>query len=74
MGSGDLYFLGWLAIKFVVDLVSIVFIFWRLTHHSQLQGSGKHKGDFYFLTWLGVKFVVDFASIVYIMWRLGNGG
>ena len=69
--SGDLYFLSWLTIKSAIDLISIVFIFWRLTHHSGLQGGiGKHRGDSYFLTWLVVKFVVDFAGIIYILWRL----
>ena len=70
MYSSDLYFLGWLTIKFVIDFISIIFIFWRLVYKGSDGGTGKHKGDFYFLTWLGVKFVVDFASIVYIIIRL----
>ena len=32
MLKGDWYFICWLGIKFVVDLVSITYIVWRLTH------------------------------------------
>jgi len=61
----DLYFLFWLAVKFIVDLVSLVFIFWRLTHHRNSRGEEHgHKGDFYYLLWLGIKFVIDSIMIV----------
>jgi len=73
MNNGDLYFLGWLVTKFVIDFISLIFIFWRLVYVRFAGKIGKHKGDFYFLAWLGVKFVVDFVSIVYILWRLGWG-
>jgi len=69
--SVDIYFLSWLIIKFVIDLIGLLFIFWRLIHYSQLSnGVGRHKGDIYFLVWLSVKFVIDFISIIYIVWRL----
>lgn len=64
MSSGILFCLIWLAVKFVVDFIGLIFIFWRLVHHIQPHGeTTRHKGDAYFLGWLGVKFVMDIIFI-----------
>ena len=65
MGNFAIFFSVWLGVKFVVDFISIIFIFWRLVHHIQPHGETVgHRGDAYFLGWLGVKFVVDIITTV----------
>ena len=73
MSSGILFMCAWLAVKFMVDAISIVFIYWRLIHHVHRNGGG-HGGDFYFLFWISLKFPVDIIFIiVYYMNNLGGG-
>ena len=59
-----LFMLIWLAVKFIVDSISIAFIFWRLVHHSRRNGGGSHGGDIYFLIWIAMKFPIDIVFII----------